>query len=180
MRVEFSEDAKRKILTSVLGELTQEEANKFLKANSWELRKYAVKYADKQSKLDQLLVEKNFKVVNTILDSIGELTQGEAKELLKANSCGVREYAVKYADKQSKVEQLLVEENFYVVEKMLRFINELTKEEANKLLKANSCEVREYAAKYADKQSKLDQLLVEEDFNVIHSILTSIGDVDKG
>ena len=161
-------------LLDFLGELTPEEANKLLYSSEDEVREYAIKYADRKSKIDRLLVEYNSNIVKDILNTIGELTPEEANKLLKANYTYVRGYAVKYADRKSKIDRLFVENDSDIVKSILSSIGELTPEEANKLLKANYTYVREYAIKYADRQSKINHLLIEDNHVIIDSILRSL------
>ena len=171
--VEYNSNIVKGILNTI-GELTPEEANKLLKANYTYVREYAVKYADRKSKIDRLFVENDSDIVNSILSSIGELTKKEANKLLKANYTYVREYAVKYAGRKNKIDLLLVESVCSIITDILKSIGELTPEEANKLLKANHTYVREYAIKYADRQSKINHLLIEDNHVIIDSILRSL------
>lgn len=117
---------------------------------------------------------KNVKNVSYLLDFLRELTPEEANLLLYSREVKVREYAIKYADRKSKIDRLLVEYNSNIVKGILNTIGELTPEEANKLLKANYTYVREYAVKYADRQSKINHLLIEDNHVIIDSILGSL------
>ena len=165
-------------LLDFLGELTPEEANKLLYSREDEVREYAIKYADRKSKIDRLLVEYNSNIVKGILNTIGELTPEEANKLLYSREDEVREYAIKYADRKSKIDRLFeVEYYFDIVKGILNTIGELTTEEANKLLRAKHTYVRKYAIKYADRKSKIDRLFVENDSDIVKSILSSIDEL---
>ena len=121
---------------------------------------------------------KNVKNVSDLLDFLGELTTEEANKLLKANHHYVRKYAIKYADRKSKIDRLFVENDSDIVKSILSSIDELTPEEANKLLKANHHYVREYALKYADRQSKIEWILGGlHDSDSVNSILNSLGEL---
>ena len=165
-------------LLDFLGELTTEEANKLLYSSEDEVREYAIKYADRKSKIDRLLVEYNSNIVKGILNTIGELTPEEANKLLYSREDEVREYAIKYADRKSKIDRLFVVEYYFdIVKGILNTIGELTTEEANKLLRAKHTYVRKYAIKYADRKSKIDRLFVENDSDIVKSILSSIDEL---
>ena len=161
-----------------LKELTPEEANLLLYSREDEVREYAIKYADRKSKIDRLLVEYNSNIVKGILNTIGELTPEEANKLLYSREDEVREYAIKYANRKSKIDRLfVVEYDFDIVKGILNTIGELTTEEANKLLRAKHTYVRKYAIKYADRKSKIDRLFVENDSDIVKSILSSIDEL---
>ena len=166
------------LILSSLGDLTVEEANKLLlEAYSYKVKENAIRYADRQSRLASLLVEYNSNVINFILSSLGDLTVEEAnKLLLEAYSYKVRENAIRYADRQSKLERLLVEE--IIADLIFYSLGDISTEEANKLLlEAGDYNVREMAIKYADRQTKLARLLVEETSEVIDPILNSLGEL---
>ena len=164
-------------LLDELGELTPNEANNLIKSNNCVVRKRAIEYADRQSRLKQLLAEDDSNVEELILSSLGDLTVEEAnKLLLEAYSYKVREMATKYADRQSKLERLLVEE--IIADLIFYSLGDISTEEANKLLlEAVDYNVREMAIKYADRQTKLARLLVEETSEVIDPILNSLGEL---
>ena len=161
-----------------LKELTPEEANLLLYSSEDEVREYAIKYADRKTKIDRLLVEYNSNIVKGILNTIGELTPEEANKLLYSSEEEVREYAIKYANRKSKIDRLFVVEYYFdIVKGILNTIGELTTEEANKLLRAKHTYVRKYAIKYADRKSKIDRLFVENDSDIVKSILSSIDEL---
>ena len=164
-------------LLDELGELTPNEANNLIKSNNCVVRKRAIEYADRQSRLKQLLAEDDSNVEELILSSLGDLTVEEAnKLLLEAYSYKVRENVIRYADKQSKLERLLVEE--IIADLIFYSLGDISTEEANKLLlEAGDYNVREMAIKYADRQTKLARLLVEETSEVIDPILNSLGEL---
>ena len=166
------------LILSSLGDLTVEEANKLLlEAYSYKVKENAIRYADRQTKLAVLLKEKENAVIDLILSSLGGLTVEEANNLLlKSYSYKVREMATKYADRQSKLERLLVEE--IIADLIFYSLGDISTEEANKLLlEAVDYNVREMAIKYADRQTKLARLLVEETSEVIDPILNSLGEL---
>lgn len=166
------------LILSSLGDLTVEEANKLLlEAYSYKVKENAIRYADRQSKLSSLLMETNSNFIDLIFSSLGNLTVEEAnKLLLEAYSYKVREMATKYADRQSKLERLLVEE--IIADLIFYSLGDISTEEANKLLlEAGDYNVREMAIKYADRQTKLARLLVEETSEVIDPILNSLGEL---
>lgn len=164
-------------LLDELGELTPNEANNLIKSNNCVVRKRAIEYADRQSRLKQLLAEDDSNVEELILSSLGDLTVEEAnKLLLEAYSYKVKENAIRYADRQSKLERLLVEE--IIADLIFYSLGDISTEEANKLLlEAGDYNVREMAIKYADRQTKLARLLVEETSEVIDPILNSLGEL---
>lgn len=166
-------------LLDELGELTPNEANNLIKSNNCVVRKRAIEYADRQSRLKQLLAEDDSNVEELILSSLGDLTVEEAnKLLLEAYSYKVKENAIRYADRQSKLSSLLMETNSNFIDFILSSLGGLTVEEANNLLlEAYSYKVRENAIRYADRQSKLERLLVEETSEVIDPILNSLGEL---
>ena len=53
--------------------------------------------------------------------------------------------AIKYADRQTKLARLLVEETSEVIDPILNSLGELTIEETDKLLKAHTLKVIKYA-----------------------------------
>ena len=163
-------------LLDELGELTPNEANNLIKSNNCVVRKRAIKYADRQSRLKQLLTEDDPNVAELILSSLGDLTVEEASKLfLEACSYNVREMASKYADRQSRLASLLVEYNSNVINFILSSLGDLTVEEANKLLlEAYSYNLISKILKYTDRQSKIKRLLVEEKDTVIDLILASL------
>ena len=166
------------LILSSLGDLTVEEANKLLlEAYSYKVKENAIRYADRQSKLSSLLMETNSNFIDFILSSLGGLTVEEANNLLlEAYSYKVRENAIRYADRQSKLERLLVEE--IIADLIFYSLGDISTEEANKLLlEAGDYNVREMAIKYADRQTKLARLLVEETSEVIDPILNSLGEL---
>lgn len=166
------------LILSSLGDLTVEEANKLLlEAYSYKVKENAIRYADRQSKLSSLLMETNSNFIDFILSSLGGLTVEEAnKLLLEAYSYKVRENVIRYADRQSKLERLLVEE--IIADLIFYSLGDISTEEANKLLlEAGDYNVREMAIKYADRQTKLARLLVEETSEVIDPILNSLGEL---
>ena len=166
------------LILSSLGDLTVEEANKLLlEAYSYKVKENAIRYADRQSKLSSLLMETNSNFIDLIFSSLGNLTVEEAnKLLLEAYSYKVREMATKYADRQSRLERLLVEE--IIADLIFYSLGDISTEEANKLLlEAGSYNVREMAIKYANRQTKLARLLVEETSEVIEPILNSLGEL---
>lgn len=121
---------------------------------------------------------KNVRSINGLLDELGELTPNEANNLIKSNNCVVRKRAIEYADRQSRLKQLLAEDDSNVEELILSSLGDLTVEEANKLLlEAYSYKVKENAIKYADRQTKFARLLVEETSEVIDPILNSLGEL---
>ena len=133
-------------LLDELGELTPNEANNLIKSNNCVVRKRAIEYADRQSRLKQLLAEDDSNVEELILSSLGDLTVEEAnKLLLEAGDYNVREMAIKYADRQTKLARLLVEETSEVIDPILNSLGELTIEETDKLLKAHTLKVIKYA-----------------------------------
>lgn len=164
-------------LLDELGELTPNEANNLIKSNNCVVRKRAIEYADRQSRLKQLLAEDDSNVEELILSSLGDLTVEEAnKLLLEAYSYKVRENVIRYADRPSKLERLLVEE--IIADLIFYSLGDISTEEANKLLlEAVDYNVREMAIKYADRQTKLARLLVEETSEVIDPILNSLGEL---
>lgn len=164
-------------LLDELGELTPNEANNLIKSNNCVVRKRAIEYADRQSRLKQLLAEDDSNVEELILSSLGDLTVEEAnKLLLEAYSYKVRENVIRYADRQSKLERLLVEE--IIADLIFYSLGDISTEEANKLLlEAGDYNVREMAIKYADRQTKLARLLVEKTSEVIDPILNSLGEL---
>lgn len=164
-------------LLDELGKLTPNEANNLIKSNNCVVRKRAIEYADRQSRLKQLLAEDDSNVEELILSSLGDLTVEEAnKLLLEAYSYKVKENAIRYADRQSKLERLLVEE--IIADLIFYSLGDISTEEANKLLlEAGDYNVREMAIKYADRQTKLARLLVEETSEVIDPILNSLGEL---
>lgn len=164
-------------LLDELGELTPNEANNLIKSNNCVVRKRAIEYADRQSRLKQLLAEDDSNVEELILSSLGGLTVEEANNLLlEAYSYKVRENVIRYADRQSKLERLLVEE--IIADLIFYSLGDISTEEANKLLlEAGDYNVREMAIKYADRQTKLARLLVEETSEVIDPILNSLGEL---
>lgn len=164
-------------LLDELGELTPNEANNLIKSNNCVVRKRAIEYADRQSRLKQLLAEDDSNVEELILSSLGDLTVEEANNLLlEAYSYKVRENVIRYADRQSKLERLLVEE--IIADLIFYSLGDISTEEANKLLlEAGDYNVREMAIKYADRQTKLARLLVEETSEVIDPILNSLGEL---
>lgn len=166
------------LILSSLGDLTVEEANKLLlEAYSYKVKENAIRYADRQSKLSSLLMETNSNFIDFILSSLGGLTVEEANNLLlEAYSYKVRENVIRYADRQSKLERLLVEE--IIADLIFYSLGDISTEEANKLLlEAGDYNVREMAIKYADRQTKLARLLVEETSEVIDPILNSLGEL---
>ena len=166
------------LILSSLGDLTVEEANKLLlEAYSYKVKENAIRYADRQSKLSSLLMETNSNFIDFILSSLGDLTVEEANNLLlEAYSYKVRENVIRYADRQSKLERLLVEE--IIADLIFYSLGDISTEEANKLLlEAGDYNVREMAIKYADRQTKLARLLVEETSEVIDPILNSLGEL---
>lgn len=166
------------LILSSLGDLTVEEANKLLlEAYSYKVKENAIRYADRQSKLSSLLMETNSNFIDLIFSSLGDLTVEEAnKLLLEAYSYKVRENVIRYADRQSKLERLLVEE--IIADLIFYSLGDISTEEANKLLlEAGDYNVREMAIKYADRQTKLARLLVEETSEVIDPILNSLGEL---
>ena len=164
-------------LLDELGELTPNEANNLIKSNNCVVRKRAIEYADRQSRLKQLLAEDDSNVEELILSSLGDLTVEEANNLLlEAYSYKVRENVIRYADRQSKLERLLVEE--IIADLIFYSLGDISTEEANKLLlEAGDYNVREMAIKYADRQTKLARLLVEGTSEVIDPILNSLGEL---
>ena len=88
---------------------------------------------------------KNVRSINGLLDELGELTPNEANNLIKSNNCVVRKRAIEYADRQTKLARLLVEETSEVIDPILNSLGELTIEEADKLLKAHTLKVIKYA-----------------------------------
>lgn len=164
-------------LLDELGKLTPNEANNLIKSSDCEVRKRAIKYADRQSRLKQLLAEDDPNVEELILSSLGDLTVEEAnKLLLEAYSYKVKENAIRYADRQSKLSSLLMETNSNFLNFILSFLGDLTVEEANNLLlKAYSYNLISKILKYTDRQSKIKRLLVEEKDDVIYLILASLG-----
>lgn len=121
---------------------------------------------------------KNVRSINGLLDELGKLTPNEANNLIKSNNCVVRKRAIEYADRQSRLKQLLAEDDSNVEELILSSLGDLTVEEANKLLlEAYSYKVKENAIRYADRQTKLARLLVEETSEVIDPILNSLGEL---
>lgn len=166
------------LILSSLGDLTVEEANKLLlEAYSYKVKENAIRYAGRQSKLSSLLMETNSNFIDFILSSLGGLTVEEANNLLlEAYSYKVRENVIRYADRQSKLERLLVEE--IIADLIFYSLGDISTEEANKLLlEAGDYNVREMAIKYADRQTKLARLLVEETSEVIDPILNSLGEL---
>lgn len=166
------------LILSSLGDLTVEEANKLLlEAYSYKVKENAIRYADRQSKLSSLLMETNSNFIDFILSSLGGLTVEEANNLLlEAYSYKVRENVIRYADRQSKLERLLVEE--IIADLIFYSLGDISTEEANKLLlEAGDYNVREMAIKYANRQTKLARLLVEETSEVIDPILNSLGEL---
>lgn len=164
-------------LLDELGELTPNEANNLIKSNNCVVRKRAIEYADRQSRLKQLLAEDDSNVEELILSSLGDLTVEEAnKLLLEAYSYKVKENAIRYADRQSKLSSLLMETNSNFIDFILSSLGGLTVEEANNLLlEAYSYKVRENVIRYADRPSKLERLLVEE--IIADLIFYSLGDI---
>lgn len=164
-------------LLDELGELTPNEANNLIKSNNCVVRKRAIEYADRQSRLKQLLAEDDSNIAELILFSLGDLTVEEAnKLLLEACSYKVKEEAIKYANRQSRLSSLLVEYNSNFLNFILSFLGDLTVEEANNLLlKAYSYNLISKILKYTDRQSKIKRLLVEEKDDVIYLILASLG-----
>lgn len=161
-----------------LGVIPTKNANKLLLyAKDFKIREMVVKYADRQTKLAVLLKEKENAVIDLIFSSLGDLTVEEAnKLLLKSYSYKVRENVIRYADRQSKLERLLVEE--IIADLIFYSLGDISTEEANKLLlEAGDYNVREMAIKYADRQTKLARLLVEETSEVIDPILNSLGEL---
>ena len=175
-REEVKNDRSINGLLDELGKLTPNEANNLIKSSDCEVRKRAIKYADRQSRLKQLLTEDDPNVAELILSSLGDLTVEEASKLfLEACSYNVREMASKYADRQSRLASLLVEYNSNVINFILSSLGDLTVEEANKLLlEAYSYNVISKILKYTDRQSKIKRLLVEEKDTVIDLILASL------
>lgn len=163
-------------LLDELGELTPNEANNLIKSSNSEVRKRAIEYADRQSRLKQLLAEDDPNVAELILSSLGDLTVEEAnKLLLEAYSYKVKENAIRYADRQSKLSSLLMETNSNFIDFILSSLGGLTVEEANNLLlEAYSYNVISKILKYTDRQSKIKRLLVEERDTVIDLILASL------
>ena len=139
------ENAVIDLIFSSLGDLTVEEANKLLlEAYSYKVRENAIRYADRQSKLERLLVEEI--IADLIFYSLGDISTEEAnKLLLEAGDYNVREMAIKYADRQTKLARLLVEETSEVIDPILNSLGELTIEETDKLLKAHTLKVIKYA-----------------------------------
>ena len=88
---------------------------------------------------------KNVRSINGLLDELGELTPNEANNLIKSNNCVVRKRAIEYADRQTKLARLLVEETSEVIDPILNSLGELTIEEKEKLLKAHTLKVIKYA-----------------------------------
>ena len=88
---------------------------------------------------------KNVRSINGLLDELGELTPNEANNLIKSNNCVVRKRAIEYADRQTKLARLLVEETSEVIDPILNSLGELTIEETDKLLKAHTLKVIKYA-----------------------------------
>ena len=91
-------------LLDFLGELTTEEANKLLYSSEDEVREYAIKYADRKSKIDRLLVEYNSNIVKGILNTIGELTPEEANKLLNSKNRMVKIYAMRNVNSKDLAE----------------------------------------------------------------------------
>lgn len=163
-------------LLDELGELTPNEANNLIKSNNCVVRKRAIEYADRQSRLKQLLAEDDSNVEELILSSLGDLTVEEAnKLLLEAYSYKVKENAIRYADRQSKLSSLLMETNSNFIDFILSSLGGLTVEEANNLLlEAYYYNLISKILKYTDRQSKIKRLLVEERDTVIDLILASL------
>lgn len=139
------ENAVIDLIFSSLGNLTVEEANKLLlEAYSYKVRENVIRYADRPSKLERLLVEEI--IADLIFYSLGDISTEEAnKLLLEAVDYNVREMAIKYADRQTKLARLLVEETSEVIDPILNSLGELTIEETDKLLKAHTLKVIKYA-----------------------------------
>lgn len=115
---------------------------------------------------------KNVKNVSDLLDFLGELTQEEANLLLYSREDEVREYAIKYADRQSKINHLLIEDNHVIIDSILRSLDETPY-----YLICGREGFISYFAKYAERESKIKWLLVEHDFSVVDSILESLGEL---
>lgn len=167
------------LILSSLGDLTVEEANKLLlEAYSYKVKENAIRYADRQSKLSSLLMETNSNFIDFILSSLGGLTVEEANNLLlEAYYYNLISKILKYTDRQSKIKRLLVEERDTVIDLILASLKKLKAEEISPLLEAGDYNVREMAIKYADRQTKLARLLVEETSEVIDPILNSLGEL---
>ena len=110
---------------------------------------------------------KNFKNVSYLLDFLGELTPEEANKLLYSREDEVREYAIKYADRKSKIDRLLVEYNSNIVKGILNTIGELTPEEANKLLNSKNWMAIIYAMRNVNSKdlAKLREIIIKELIN---------------
>lgn len=112
-------------------------------------------------------MEYNSNIVKGILNTIGELTPEEANKLLKANYTYVREYAVKYADRKSKIDRLFVENDSDIVKSILSSIGELTIKEANKLLNSKNWMAIIYAMRNVNSKdlAKLREIIIKELIN---------------
>lgn len=88
---------------------------------------------------------KNVRSINGLLDELGELTPNEANNLIKSSDCEIRKRAINYADRQSKLARLSVEDFSEVIDPILNSLGELTIEETDKLLKAHTLKVIKYA-----------------------------------
>ena len=163
-------------LLDELGELTPNEANNLIKSNNCVVRKRAIEYADRQSRLKQLLAEDDSNVEELILSSLGDLTVEEAnKLLLEAYSYKVKENAIRYADRQSKIKRLLVEERDTVIDLILASLKKLKAEEISPLLEADSKRVRDYSWESMNYLSTLDKILLSKSCSLSQCELASLG-----
>ena len=163
-------------LLDELGELTPNEANNLIKSNNCVIRKRAIEYADRQSRLKQLLAEDDSNVEELILSSLGDLTVEEAnKLLLEAYSYKVKENAIRYADRQSKIKRLLVEERDTVIDLILASLKKLKAEEISPLLEADSKRVRDYSWESMNYLSTLDKILLSISCSLSQCELASLG-----
>lgn len=95
-----------------LRELTPEEANLLLYSSEVEVREYAIKYADRKTKIDRLLVEYNSNIVKGILNTIGELTPEEANKLLNSKNWMAIIYAMRNVNSKdlAKLREIIIKE----------------------------------------------------------------------
>lgn len=176
--IEESEKVVQQIVIQ-LGKVTEDEANQLVKAEHWKIREYVVPYISQELVIDQLLVEKIGAVIKRLFEKLGILNRDISNVLIKANSWRVRSMVSSYVDRQVALEQALVEDDEIIVQALITRLNELTKQEANQLMKSKNKKLKEFAVPYASYHEVIKSLPYETDEYVSRAIAKRILEKNK-
>lgn len=162
-------------------ELTESEADRLIYSDYYQVRNYAMEYASKDGLIEKLIKEKNYSIVDEIIDKLKgyNFSEIEGDKLLFAKSEKVVILAIKYASKDKLIEKLLDTKTYGNIIKKIFFVlkdYEFSETEIDKLLNADSYKVRALITEYASSEKLIKRLLIEDDTDVIQYIFYELRD----